>query len=154
MVRYLVVLGMCLVVCACASQSARPAIDSGQSAELDNPCRVGTGSGGSLMIDAPVVCVDDTGAALRVTPDPIVLRDLDSVGGRPVAIHWHTVSGANDLRVEIEPGCLTQLACDRPGHCSAKAVQRPDKTWKRCKYDVWTDKHPRLDPDVIITPCC
>lgn len=154
MVRCLVVLGMCLVVCACVSPSARPAIESGQNTQADNPCRSDTGSAGSLVIDAPVVCVDDTGGTLRVTPDPIVLRDLDGVGGPPVPIHWYTVSGANDLRIEIEPGCLTQMECERPGHCSAKAVRRPDKTWKRCKYDVWTDKHPRLDPDVIITPCC
>lgn len=154
MVRCLVVLGVCLVFCACASPPVRPVVDSTQSTELDNPCRPGTGSGGSLLINAPVVCVDDTGGTLRVTPDPIVLHDLDGAGGRPVPIHWYTVSGANDLRIEIEPGCITQLECVTPGHCSAKAIRRPDKTWKRCKYDVWTDKHQRLDPDVIITPCC
>lgn len=151
MIRCLVVLGMCLVAGACAT---RPASDSGVTPQSGNPCRPETGSGGSLVIDAPVVCVDDTGATLRVTPDPIVLRDLDKAGGRPVTIHWYTVSGANDLGIEIEPGCVTQLECAGPGHCSAKAVQRPDKTSKRCKYDVWTGKHPRFDPDVIITPCC
>lgn len=154
MTRYLVVLGMCLVLCACAPYGVKPVVDSNQITELENPCGVGTGSTGSRTIDAPVVCVDDSGATLRVTPDLTVLRDLDRVGGQPVEIQWYTVSGGNDLRIEIEPGCLTSLVCERPGRCSAKAIRRPDKTWKRCKYDVWTDRHPRLDPDVIITPCC
>ena len=143
MSRYLMVLGVLLLVCSCASP---PTVSGG-----GNPCADKTGS---VDRNAPVVCVDDTGQVLSVAPDPIRVHDVGAADKLPVVIHWRTVSGANDLHIEIEPGCVTELRCNGPGHCMARTLPRETKTEKRCKYDVWTDKHPRLDPDVIIVPCC
>ncbi len=150
MVRYLMLLGMSLVLSACTYQSAAPA-PAGGTALRGNPCASG---GGSADRNAPIVCVDDRGGTLSVTPDPIRVHDVGAADKLPVMIHWHTRTGANDLRIEIEPGCVTEVSCERPGHCSARTLPREDKASKRCKYDVWTDRHPRLDPEIIIDPCC
>lgn len=145
--RTLIALAVTLLFSACA---ARPDAGGG-GVTGSGPCATGTGSADR---NAPIVCVNDTGASLTVRPDPIRVHDVGQHDGLPVMLQWHTVSGGNDLRVEIEPGCVTEVRCERPGHCSGRTLPRADKTDKRCKYDVWTDKHPRLDPEVIITPCC
>lgn len=152
MSRYLMLLGVVLFVCSCASQSAVPGGGSSGTTTLrGNPC---ASKAGSVDRNAPLVCVDDTGATLSVAPDPIRVHDVGAADKLPVIVHWRTVSGSNDLRVEIEPGCVTETRCEGKGHCMARTLPRADRTEKRCKYDVWTDKHPRLDPDVIIVPCC
>ena len=161
MSRHLVLLGVLLIVCSCASQQATPPpapapVPGGDSTALrpsraGNPC---SDKAGSNDRNAPIVCVDDTGSTLTVSPDPIRVHDVGASDRAPVVVHWYTVSGANDLHVEIEPGCVTETTCNANGHCRARTTPRNDKTEKRCKYDVWTDKHPRLDPDVIIIPCC
>ncbi|HYC89732.1 MAG TPA: hypothetical protein VEO54_11015 [Thermoanaerobaculia bacterium] len=159
MSRHFVLLGVLLFVCSCASQPSTDTIDSTAAAPGGtalsraaggNPCSNGVGSENR---NAPIVCVDDTGSTLTVSPDPIRVHDVGASDRAPVVIHWHTVSGANDLNIEIEPGCVAEMNCTR-GHCRARTTPRNDKTEKRCKYDVWTDKHPRLDPDMIIIPCC
>lgn len=158
MSRSIVLLGVLLILCACAAQQSTapappPAAGGSSSTALraGNPC---SNKVGSTNRNAPIVCVDDTGSTLTVSPDPIRLHDVGAADRAPVVIHWHTVSGANDLHVEIEPGCVTETTCDGNGHCRARTLPRSDKTEKRCKYDVWTDKHPRLDPDMIVIPCC
>jgi len=155
MFRSLMVLGITIALCGCAAQTAAP--DPAGTGALQ-PSRAGGGPCASKRgvenRNAPIVCVDDTGSTLTVHPDPIRMHDVGQNDRLPVMLQWHTVSGRNDLRVEIEPGCVTEVKCERPGHCSARSMPRADKTEKRCKYDVWTDRHPRLDPDVIITPCC
>lgn len=149
MLRNLMLLGMTIVLCACAAQQSVSPTDA--TALRGSPC---ANKAGSNDRNAPIVCVDDTGTALAVSPDPIRVHDVGQNDRLPVMLQWHTVSGRNDLRVEIEPGCVTDVRCERPGHCAARTLPRNDKAEKRCKYDVWTDKHPRLDPEVIITPCC
>jgi hypothetical protein len=158
MSRHFVLLGVLLFLCTCASQQQQGVVSGGvpsggaaTTLRRANPC---AGKAGSTDRNAPIVCVDDTGATLSVSPDPIRVHDVGAADRLPVAIHWYTVSGANDLHVEIEPGCVTDTTCDGNGHCMARSTPRGDKTEKRCKYDVWTDKHPRLDPDMIIIPCC
>lgn len=152
MSRYLMLLGIGVILSACAYQGGAPAPDpGGTSLRSDNPCASGTGS---TDRNAPIVCVDDRGGTLSVTPDPIRVNGRGEADRLPVMIHWYTRSGTNDLQIEVEPGCVTEVRCARPGHCSARSVPRDDKSEKRCKYDVWTDKHPRLDPEIIIDPCC
>ena len=153
MLRYSMLLGMTLFLCACAAQQASDTniAASGSSALRAGPC---ASKAGSNDRNAPIVCVDDTGSTLTVSPDPIRVHDVGASDKAPVVLQWHTVSGANDLHIEIEPGCVDEVKCPRPGHCVARTLPRGDKTEKRCKYDVWTDKHPRLDPEVIIVPCC
>jgi hypothetical protein len=96
--------------------------------------------------------VDDTGDTLSVSPDPIVLHDKMKGGSAPVTMQWFTRSGGGNLQIEIEDGCVTDVKCDGKGHCTAKSRDIDADT--KCKYDVWTDTKPRLDPDLIITPCC
>ena len=154
MSRYFALLGVVLFLCTCAAQQGGGSPGGGGPNGLTragNPCADRVGANDR---NAPIVCVDDTGRTLTVSPDPIRVHDVGAADRLPVVIHWHTVSGANDLRVEIEPGCVTETTCDSNGHCRARTTPRNDKTEKRCKYDVWTDKHPRLDPDIIISPCC
>jgi hypothetical protein len=72
----------------------------------------------------------------------------------PVEVKWYTKSGTGDVQVAIEPGCVTDQSCDGRGKCKAKTM-KGGKT--RCKYDVWIagdPSHDRLDPTVVITPCC
>jgi len=155
MSRNLATLGIVLFLCACAAQHGAPGGGHDAAATglrgAGNPC---SDRAGSTDRNAPIVCVDDTGSALTVSPDPVRVNDVGAADRAPVMIHWHTVSGTNDLRLEIEPGCVTNTTCDGRGHCSARTVPRDDRSARRCKYDVWTDKHPRLDPDIIIEPCC
>lgn len=152
MSRYLTVLAVTLVLCACAAQQGGGPNDTITpiTPSQAGPC---AGKTGTADRRAPIVCVDDTGSTLTVSPDPVHVHD-ESAAGAPIVIQWHTVSGANDLQVEIEEGCVTTVRCPRPGHCTALTRPHDEKTQKRCKYDVWTDKHPRLDPEIIIDPCC
>jgi hypothetical protein len=154
MSRYLKLLGVLLFLCTCAAQPGTGGVapGGGTSTLRANPC---AGKAGSNDRNAPIVCVDDTGSTLTVSPDPIRVHDVGAADRAPVVVHWRTVSGANDLHIEMEPGCVANVQCDaNGGHCMARTTPRGDKTEKRCKYDVWTDKHPRLDPDLIIVPCC
>lgn len=133
-----------LVLTTCASQSTSTVSPGGGG----NPCARGQGTNERA---APIVCVDDTGPTLTVNPDPITVND-EGAGRAPVMIHWWTQSGGNSLGIEIQPGCVSDVTC-RGGHCSARTLPRESAN-ARCKYDVWTDKHPRLDPEVIIVDCC
>ena len=115
-----------------------------------NPCTAGEGNANR---NAPILCVDDLGGTLSVRPDPIVIHEVHESSRQPVMVHWFTRSGRNDLQLEIEPGCVAELKCNGKGKCSARTL--PLQTGEaRCKYDVWTDRHPRLDPDMIIIRCC
>lgn len=110
-----------------------------------------SGGGGSSNRQAPIVCVDDSGPILTVNPDPVTAHDKKKDSTQPVTIRWATVSGA-DLWVEMkEDGCVQQLNCNAPGSCTAVTVPGASK---QCKYDVWTTPENRLDPIIIITPCC
>lgn len=151
MSRSIVLLGVLLIVCSCATQQATDPNPTITTRGGGNPCSDRTGSADR---NAPIVCVDDSGGTLTVSPDPIRVHDVGAADRAPVVLHWYTVSGTNDLRIEIEPGCVTEMRCESAGHCMARTTPRNDKSEKRCKYDVWTDKHPRLDPDVIVVPCC
>jgi hypothetical protein len=154
MSRYLVPLGIVLFLCTCAAQQGTGTPNPGGTGPAPlraNPC---ASRAGSADRNAPIVCVDDTGATLKVNPDPVRVHDVGAADRAPVVIHWFTVSGANDLQIQLQPGCVTETKCDGNGHCMARTLPRGDKTERRCKYDVWTNKHPRLDPDVIVIPCC
>lgn len=135
-----------LMLAACAQRAAI------------SPARAGGGGGlcgdgrGNADRQAPIVCVDDLGATLSVSPDPIVLHDQKKGGSQPVVMQWFTRSGRGDLQIAIEDGCVTEVKCNGKGHCTAKS--RDIDADVRCKYDVWTATHPRLDPDLVVTPCC
>lgn len=112
------------------------------------------GGKGSNHPDLPIICVNDRLSVLTVDPDRAYVNDVDSTDKRtPVAIHWFTRSGGRNLQIAFsDPSCVKNLSCDGRGHC--RAVTNPVTAQKTCKYDVWTDVHPKLDPYVIVTPCC
>ncbi len=117
-----------------------------------SPCR--ENPQGETNRQAPIICVDDSARTLTVSPDPVVLHDvLEADRSSPVVLHWFTTSGTGDLQLEIDPGCVEAQRCDGNGHCTARS--RPRST-QRCKYDVWINggNHERLDPTIIISPCC
>ena len=135
-------------LCTCAADQPSPMALRG-AADGAGPCADGKGKDNR---QAPIVCVDDTGAALTVSPEPIILDAKLRGKGGAVTLQWFTRSGGNDLQVSVKDGCVTDVKCDGKGHCTAKAKDVDAET--RCKYDVWTNKHPRLDPEVVIQPCC
>jgi len=149
-----ILLSMLFLTTCTASQDAagtQPVSPTVSPSRAGNPCTSGRGSDNR---QAPIVCVDDSRRTLSVSPDPVrvhnVLRgDMRS----PVMIHWWTQSGGGDLELEIADGCVTDLDCSRPGHCSARTLPGAGKS---CKYDVWITggNHDRLDPTIVIEPCC
>lgn len=148
LLRWCVLVTVVFALAGCAaSQGGDPGGGSGKTG-LTNPCGGGRGTADR---NAPIVCVDDSGETLSVHPDPVEAHSVGEAGRQPVMIHWWTRSGGNVLNLEIQPGCVTDVTC-RGSHCSARTL--PSDARKQCKYDVWTDKHARLDPEVVITPCC
>lgn len=146
--RHLVFVGALLCIASCA---VRPTDDSGRPIDRASVCRDGAGDANR---QAPIVCVDDSGRTLSVSPEPVVIHDVRASDRRtPVTVHWFTTSGRGDLNVEIEKGCVADVKCDRRGHCSARTI--PGST-SQCKYDVWITgpNHERLDPTVVISSCC
>jgi hypothetical protein len=146
--RFLVLLVVVVLIAGCA---ARPAPAPGPTLR-GNPCAAGGRP--ALNKQAPIVCVDDSQRTLRVFPDPVVVHDVSSADRtKPVKVRWMTVSGTGAVEVEIEPGCVEKKNCDRNGKCEAETVPGARKS---CKYDVWIEggKHDRLDPTVIVDPCC
>lgn len=140
-----------LLIAACAANPDRPALGGGNL--IVNPCTTGKAAASSRQ--NPVVCIDDSARTLVAYPDPIEVHDVNaSDRSLPVEVKWYTKSGAGNVQVAIEPGCVTDQSCDGRGKCKAKTV-KGGKT--RCKYDVWIagdPSHDRLDPTVVITPCC
>ena len=145
--RWIVLFGIALTIAGCAS---RPADDMGGGKPFGGPCSSGAGD---TNRQAPIVCVDDSARTLVVSPDPVTVHDsMSAQRSSGVMMHWYTRSGTGDLQVEIEPGCVTETKCDRPGHCSARTMPGSAKS---CKYDVWvTGKSDRLDPTIVVTTCC
>ena len=137
-----------LVLSTCSSSNTTVAPGGGGNTRMSNPCSKGTGKADR---NAPIVCVEDTGGTLSVHPDPIPVHSVGATDRQSVMIHWWTRSGGNELTVDIQPGCVTDVNC-RGSHCSARTLPVTERT--RCKYDVWTEKHPKLDPEIIIDPCC
>lgn len=133
-----------LVLAGCASKSTAP----GRGPGIAGVCGAGTGKADR---NAPIICVDDSGAALSVHPDPIHVHSVAQSDRQPVVIHWWTRTGGNTLNLEIQEGCVTDLNCNG-GHCSARTLPQTER--KQCKYDVWTQVHPVLDPDIVVDPCC
>jgi hypothetical protein len=146
MSRVVLLLVTMVWIAGCAGQGGGPTVSGG------SPCANGNGSENR---QAPIVCVDDSQRTLSVSPEPVHVHDsLESNGTQPVIVHWFTKSGGGDLRIEIEPGCVIRESCDGRGHCWARSV--PGKDRRECKYDVWINggQHDRLDPTVVIQPCC
>jgi hypothetical protein len=147
--RVLVLLVSMFVIAGCAS-----------SKNSGNTGLAGCG-GGTPSADkqAPVVCVDDSGARLSVSPDPVEVHDvLESDRATPVTIHWWTQSGGGDLRIEMkDSGCVAGLHCET-GHCWANTIPRAAAGTaagkKSCKYDVSTTPSNKLDPTVVVGNCC
>ena len=135
----LVIVLVALTFCTASSSSSGGTL-------LRNPCGTGVGTTES---SAPIVCVDDSGATLSVNPDPVTAHG--KVNKVPVMIHWWTRSGGGTLGIDVRPGCVTDVSCSG-AHCTARTIPTPGGA--RCKYDVWTDTKPRLDPDIVITDCC
>lgn len=145
--RYVTLIAMALLIGACAAHSTDP----DNNILGGNPCA--NNGRGSSSRQAPIVCVDDSERTLTVSPEPVAVHDsLQSDRSAGVMMHWWTTSGSGDLRLEIERGCVTEHECSR-GHCWARSIPGASKT---CKYDVWIENgpHDRLDPTIIIQPCC
>lgn len=143
----LIAAALALGTCS-SSSSSNTGIASGGGRSLAGTCSTGLGKADR---NAPIICVDDTGGTLSVHPDPITAHSVAETDRQPVTLHWWTRSGGNALSIEIQEGCVTDVTCDGP-HCSARTL--PAEERKQCKYDVWTDKHPKLDPDIVVDPCC
>ena len=149
LLRSFLLLTAALVFTTCNSSSTTTIAPSpGGGTQGRSPCGAGVGVANR---NAPIVCVDDTGDTLKVHPDPIGAYAVGEGHGQPVVLHWWTRSGGNTLNLEIQEGCVTDLKCTG-GHCTARTLPKESRT--QCKYDVWTDKHPKLDPDIIVDPCC
>lgn len=145
LLRGSVLVTVVLVLAGCASK--------GSTAPGGNPRAFGAcGSGaGKADRNAPIICVDDSGAALSVHPDPIRVHSVGQADRQPVVLHWWTRSGGNTLNLQIQEGCVTDVNCNG-GHCSARTLPQTER--KQCKYDVWTQVHPVLDPQIVVDPCC
>jgi hypothetical protein len=144
--------GVTLLIAACAANPDRPARGGGNSL-IVNPCA--TGRAAASTKQTPIVCIDDSARTLVVFPDPVVVHDVQA-GDKtsPVEVKWFTKSGTGDVQVAIEEGCVTDQSCDGRGKCKAKTKKGGKSS---CKYDVWIagdPSHDRLDPTVVITPCC
>lgn len=144
LLRWSVLVTAALVLMTCSSASST----GGGNLRKANPCSKGTGT---TNRNAPIVCVDDTAATLSVNPDPLNVNSVGQSDRQAVVIHWWTRSGGNELNVEIESGCVTDVSCSG-AHCKARTLPVTART--QCKYSVWTDKHPKLDPEIIVDPCC
>jgi len=110
-------------------------------------------------LEAPIVCIDDTGEKLSAFPDTIYAWDVHPQDKAPVNILWFTKSGGGSLRIEMnDKNCVGEVWCNpRTGHCRAKTLPLEGKTQSEpCKYDVWIEggKQPRMDPYVVIRECC
>lgn len=153
--RVLILVACMLVLATCAPRGGSVAVappSPGSADRAGGPCAKGKGNGSP---NTPIVCVDDTGATLSVHPDPFRVHDVRANDKQPVVVQWVTVSGANNLGIEMEPGCFSRITC-RGNRCTTQVVPAPagQTGERRCKYDVWTDRHPRLDPDGVVVPCC
>lgn len=109
--------------------------------------------------EAPIVCVDDTGDKLSVSPETVYAFDRHPQDKGPVNVLWFTRSGAGDLRIEFaDDHCVGKVWCNpKTGHCRAKTLPLEGKTESEpCKYDVWIEngRQPRMDPYVVIRECC
>lgn len=142
--RLLLVLVSVLVIAGCAGRPDNPSINAGV-------CSSGVAS---INRQAPIVCVDDTGATLTVSPDPAEANDvLEGPRTNPVIVHWWTKSGGGNLGIEMKGSeCVGRVECSG-GHCWAK-TKPGAKAKVTCKYDVWTNATNRLDPTIVINPCC
>lgn len=152
--RLLALLVATLLIAGCA---ATPADNGGASSSMplrgSNPCASGPPK---MDKQAPIVCVDDTQRTLTVFPEPVHVHDGKSEDrSQPVAIEWYTKSGTGDVHVQMGPACesVKVKGCNGSGKCEAETT--PGKM-APCKYDVWITggKHDRLDPTVIVDPCC
>jgi hypothetical protein len=149
--RFLVPCVIAAMIAGCGYHGAKDG-GSATTPMSGNPCASGTAT---TSRQAPIVCIDDTNRKLIASPDPIEVSNvLKSDRKSPVTVQWYTKSGTGDVQVKIEPGCVTEEKCEGRGKCSAKSVPSGKP---RCKYDVWIEgssKHDRLDPTIVITPCC
>jgi hypothetical protein len=148
LLRFAALLGSAVILSTCAHSNTNPPSPGGGNAGFVGACGSVTASANR---DAPIVCIDDTGSALTVSPDPIRVNQTHSTTHAPVVLQWHTKSG-NDVQIEMEPGCVEPVKCTK-GHCTTKAMPTSGSE-TRCKYSIEMSGHPKLDPDVIIIPCC
>jgi hypothetical protein len=144
--RLLVLLVAVLLIAGCAAR-----MTPNPTSLRANPCASGTPP---MNKQAPIVCIDDSARTLVVSPDPVMMHDVNASDRKsPVPVQWFTKSGTGDVHVRIDPGCVDKQACDGRGKCAAETVPGARKT---CKYDVWITggKHDKLDPLVIVGGCC
>lgn len=109
--------------------------------------------------EAPMVCVDDTGDRLHVSPETVYAYDVHPNDKAPVNLTWFTKSGGGDLRIEFaDEHCVGRVWCNpNSGLCQAKTLPLEGKDESApCKYDVWMEggRQPRIDPYVVIRDCC
>jgi hypothetical protein len=151
--RLLALLVATLLIAGCAANNASSTGASSSMPLRANPCASGAPP---MNKQAPIVCVDDTQRTLAVFPEPIHVHDGKSEDrSKPVPIQWYTKSGTGDVHVQMGPACesVKVKGCSGGGKCEAETT--PGKM-APCKYDVWITggKHDRLDPTIIIDPCC
>jgi hypothetical protein len=145
--RLLALLVATLLIAGCAASNNVPA----PMPLVANPCAHGTPP---MNKQAPIVCIDDSARKLVVSPDPVIVHDVNASDRKTaVAVEWYTKSGTGDVHVRIDPGCVDKQSCNGNGKCAAETVPGAKKA---CKYDVWITGggHDKLDPTVIVDPCC
>lgn len=118
-----------------------------------NPCASGVGSSDR---NHPLVCVNDE--TLAVDPFKITINDVIGSPGHPTAspviVKWQTVSGRNDLGIEMrKKGCFKKITCNGQGECTGIVQKRPDQSSLDCSYEVNLQGR-IIDPVVIVDPCC
>ena len=117
---------------------------------------------GSSRPEAPVVCIDDTGTRLSVSPERVEAYDRDpEKQGHPMVILFFTKSGSGDFQIVPRSGnCIepqTEHHCPpNAGLCRVHVVRKApnDTEAEVCKYDVVMKGFTTLDPWVVTKPCC
>lgn len=117
---------------------------------------------GSTRPEAPIVCIDDSGAELSVNPETITAYDRDpKKPGQAMVILFFTKSGTGDFQIIPRTGnCIepqTEHHCPKnAGLCRVHMLRRKptDPPEETCKYDVFMRGKPVLDPFIVAKTCC
>src|SRR5688572_16730248 len=113
---------LALSAMTCAPSATQP-VSPSRSVDFTPPandCASGTPSTGR---ERPIVCVENVGGRLTVTPDSIAAWDVSPADkATPTMIHWVT-RGGGSLQIQFkDAGCVQPVECNRKGHCRAKAI--------------------------------
>jgi hypothetical protein len=152
--RSVAVLIVFIVAVIAGCKSSGPTINP---AKPPDDCEA-TGNG-KQHHETPLVCVDGSGASLKVHPESIRVWDVGSADHTtPPVIQWHARGGTNLTIAMKDAGCVDTPRCSGK-NCSAKvkngvgAGRTEGDEIQRCRYKITLDGRV-LDPDAIIVRCC